>query len=358
MPRRVFACAVVLAALLLPAHAEARNPQVAGLQVALKAKGLYRGKIDGIAGPATARAVKVFQRRAGVRCDGVAGAETRRALGRLGRPLYGTRVLRRGRRGWDVSVLQFLLRWRGYRPGRVDGHFGRSTERAVRRFQRRHKLPVDGIAGRQTLARLCTSRACQPRRVAPRPTYRRHVVRPGDNLTAIAVRYRLTVRRIARVNRLDPSRYLQVGRVLRIPRPPARARVGTSARIRSVRATIDYWSRFYGVDYRLVRAVAWHESGYQNHVRSRAGAFGIMQITPATWDFVETVLLGRSVPRTAAGNVRVGVVFLRHLLRQFRGSERLALAAYYQGAAAVRRRGLFPSTRLYVANVLAIRNRV
>jgi soluble lytic murein transglycosylase-like protein len=83
-----------------------------------------------------------------------------------------------------------------------------------------------------------------------------------------------------------------------------------------------------------------------------------MQVTPATWRFVETVLLGRRVPNTAEGNIRVGVAFLRHMLRVFRGDERLALAAYYQGAKAVRQRGIFPQTRTYVANVLALKSRV
>jgi soluble lytic murein transglycosylase-like protein len=83
-----------------------------------------------------------------------------------------------------------------------------------------------------------------------------------------------------------------------------------------------------------------------------------MQITPSTWDFVETVLLGRRIPRTLEGNVRVGVAYLRHLLHQFHGDERLAVAAYYQGARAVRKRGLLPATRVYVASVLSLRHRI
>jgi soluble lytic murein transglycosylase-like protein len=64
------------------------------------------------------------------------------------------------------------------------------------------------------------------------------------------------------------------------------------------------------------------------------------------------------VPRTVDGNVRVGVAYLHHLLHEFRGDARLALAAYYQGPAAVRRRGLLRPTRRFVANVLALRGRV
>ena len=100
------------------------------------------------------------------------------------------------------------------------------------------------------------------------------------------------------------------------------------------------------------------ESGFQQHVVSQAGALGVMQVTPATWDFVETVLLGRDVPHTAEGNILVGVLFLRHLLREFGGDERLALGAYYQGARAVRERGLLPETVWYVGVIRSLKGRV
>ena len=79
-----------------------------------------------------------------------------------------------------------------------------------------------------------------------------------------------------------------------------------------------------------------------------------MQVIPATWDYVETVLVGRRIPRTTSGNVQVGFAFLRQLLREFRGDGRLALAAYVQGPRSVRRHGLFRQTRRYVAGVLAL----
>jgi soluble lytic murein transglycosylase-like protein len=56
--------------------------------------------------------------------------------------------------------------------------------------------------------------------------------------------------------------------------------------------------------------------------------------------------------------VRVGVAYLRHLLREFGGDVRLAVGAYYRGPAAVEKHGLGPETRHFVANVLALRGRV
>ena len=104
--------AVIAAAVaVVPASlaSSGRNPQTAGLQVALRAQGLYRGPIDAIAGPATVAAVRAFQRAEGLPVTGLADARTREALGPLGRPLFGARTLHRGAFGWDVAVLQFLL---------------------------------------------------------------------------------------------------------------------------------------------------------------------------------------------------------------------------------------------------------
>jgi hypothetical protein len=296
MPTRlVLAAASSVAALLLAAPSgAAANPQTAGLQVALRAWGVYLGPVDGIAGPMTAQAVRDFQRRKGLVVDGIAGAATRRALGRLGRPLYGERLLRRGMVGWDVSVLQFMLTRRGAPTGIIDGYFGRETRRAVRRFQARAGIGVDGIAGAVT---------------------RRALAGGG-------------------------------------------ARRGGPARPRSVEALLNYWAGYYGMSARLVRALAWVESGWQPHVVSPAGAFGVMQVTPATWEFAQTSLIGHPVPRTTSGNIQIGVVFLRHCYRVFGGNARLMLGAYNQGIASVRRHGLFRETRRFVANVLALKGRI
>lgn len=58
-------------------------------------------------------------------------------------------TIRRGTRGNAVRELQKALADLGHKVA-VDGSFGPRTERAVKRFQRRHGLDVDGIVGKQT----------------------------------------------------------------------------------------------------------------------------------------------------------------------------------------------------------------
>jgi Transglycosylase SLT domain/Putative peptidoglycan binding domain len=298
--RRSIACLVVTAAALAAAAPAGANPQLAGLQVALRRHGLYAGAIDAVAGPQTQAALLSFQKHRKLVPDGIVGPKTRRALGSFGRPLYGTRVIKPGMRGWDVAVLQYLLTRHRLLHQAPDGIFGRKTEAAVIRFQRARGLAPDGVVGHATARTLCRLAVCTwTAKVRPRP-----------------------------------------------------------AKKESVRDVIDRWARYYGVDRHLARGLAWQESGYQQTVVSSTGAVGVMQVMPDAWAFAETFLIRHPVAQTVDGNVRVGVAYLGHLLREFHGDERLALGAYYQGPASVRRRGLLRESRAFVADVLALKARM
>lgn len=62
--------------------------------------------------------------------------------------------MQQGSRGSDVTTLQRKLKNWGYYSGSVDGIFGSQTREAVRYFQRKNGLVVDGIVGKKTLAAL------------------------------------------------------------------------------------------------------------------------------------------------------------------------------------------------------------
>ncbi|WIF94215.1 spore cortex-lytic enzyme [Caminicella sporogenes] len=60
------------------------------------------------------------------------------------------RTLYWGVRGEDVKEVQRKLKYWGYYYGEVDGIYGPQTFNAVKKFQRKNKLKVDGIVGSQT----------------------------------------------------------------------------------------------------------------------------------------------------------------------------------------------------------------
>jgi LysM repeat protein len=334
------------------------NPQHAGLQVALRAQGLYLGPIDAIIGPKTVSAVRAFQRRHDLRVTGIADLSTRRELGPLGTPLFGSRTLARGKFGWDVAVLQFLLNKRGVHVP-VNAYMDRPTVTGVRSYQRVMHLRADGVAGPATFAALGLQSRVPVKRVqTSASTLSRYVVKPGDSLTAIATKHGISLKTIAKVNGLNPAKPLLIGVKLRIPAQHAVPTAVAATNSSSVRDSLDRWAAHYGIDRSLARALAWMESGYNNTVVSNVGAQGVMQLLPSTWDYVESVLIGHSVDRDADGNVHVGLAYLNHLLNAFNGNEHLALAAWYQGERSVRATGPYKVSKVFVADVLALKQRM
>jgi LysM repeat protein len=334
------------------------NPQHAGLQVALRAQGLYLGPIDAIIGPKTVAAVRAFQRAHGLRVTGIANLTTRRQLGPLGTPLFGSRTLARGDFGWDVAVMQFLLNKHGVRVP-VNAYMDRPTVSGVRRYQRLMHLRADGVAGPATFAALGLQSRVPVEIVHTAAPLRRYVVKPGDSLTAIADTHGTTLSRLARLNKLDPAKPLLIGVRLRLPASVRSAPTAVSVTNAStVRDALDRWAAHYGIDASLARALAWMESGYNNSVVSSVGAQGVMQLLPSTWDYVETVLIKHPVAHGADGNVHVGLAYLNHLLEAFNGNEHLALAAWYQGERSVRATGPYKVSKVFVADVLALRQRM
>jgi soluble lytic murein transglycosylase len=123
------------------------------------------------------------------------------------------------------------------------------------------------------------------------------------------------------------------------------------------------------VDAALIAAVIYEESRFRDQT-SNAGARGLMQITPATADFIARrsggIRFEQSDLATPQINIAYGAWFLRYLIDHYDGNETLAVAAYNAGQSNVDRwvtraggpgqfdsaRHIpFPETRAYVQNV-------
>jgi soluble lytic murein transglycosylase len=93
-----------------------------------------------------------------------------------------------------------------------------------------------------------------------------------------------------------------------------------------------------GVDASLIAAVIYAESRFRDQT-SRAGARGLMQITPTTAKEIERLSGGTTFKLDDLSdpeiNIRYGTFYLAELLRRFDGSEIAALAAYHAGPTAV-----------------------
>lgn len=208
--------------------------------------------------------------------------------------------------------------------------------------------------------------------LAAPPALGGYIVRAGDSLSALAARAGVPLGQMAYMNGLKPDAWLIAGTVIKLPTgspTPVRASQPAPAPVvpaaspqptpgRMTSAQIGQIAAADGVPSSLANAIAWQESGFNNAMVSNANARGVMQVMPGTWDWVQRTLTTRRLdPSSPTDNVHAGTLYLGNLLRSTGGDGALAAAAYYQGLASVRRIGMLPETRRYVANVMALRSR-
>ena len=219
-PRVLVALLGAIAGLLLaaPASASAASADIAALQVAMNALGLYPHPVDGISGPWTQQAVRTFQSRHQLAVDGVAGPQTRAALGKRGKPNLGARPMQEGKRGWDVAALQFLLQRARLRAGRVRRRLRAQHRRA--RFAVSRRPPALSVSmalpGPATLSRAARARRWSRRRPSARSassdrSRARSAIgsagsRPGAGTPASTSRSRWGPRSMPAVSASSPSR--------------------------------------------------------------------------------------------------------------------------------------------------------
>ncbi len=136
--------------------------------------------VDGVFGAKMTATVKAFQKQFNLTADGVVGRQTwykisyiyvsvkdlaeltsegETSSGTLSDGTWGGTTLRTGSSGSSVEQMQFwlntLAQYDSSIPSvTVDGVFGSGTEAAVRAFQRKYGLTVDGVVGRTTWTEL------------------------------------------------------------------------------------------------------------------------------------------------------------------------------------------------------------
>jgi peptidoglycan hydrolase-like protein with peptidoglycan-binding domain len=66
-------------------------------------------------------------------------------------PIKTIRVTNPLTHGDDVKWIQSKL---GFNGKDLDGYYGKVTEKAVKEFQQKNKLLVDGVVGKKTIAKL------------------------------------------------------------------------------------------------------------------------------------------------------------------------------------------------------------
>ncbi|MCY7282148.1 MAG: peptidoglycan-binding protein [Cyanobacteria bacterium CAN_BIN43] len=195
------------------------------LQDLLRKAGYFPSASTGFFGEFTEAAVHDFQRSKGLSVDGVAGYHTLKALGTSVKPVapavtptpsvtptppvttplpsqpgVGNATLGFGDSGVGVTRLQDLLRRAGYLTGPSTGFFGAVTRESIKLFQRANGLPVDGFAGRATIAALQNAPAVATTPTPGSPTLRPAVItrllQPGDSGEDVkALQQRLTERK-------------------------------------------------------------------------------------------------------------------------------------------------------------------
>jgi N-acetylmuramoyl-L-alanine amidase len=186
-----------------------------------------------------------------------------------------------------------------------------------------------------------------------------HTVQPGESLWSIAAANGLGVDELAAANGLPSDAGLIAGSTVQIPASTA----GSGQCVWDCASTVHPHptdetvtpeqvgaiAAKYGMSTALVQSIASNESAFDNSLVSSAGARGVMQIIPDTWEYIDEQLVAEPLdPTSAIDNVEAGVVYLHHLYHLTGGDGDATVASYFQGP---NREELLPETQTYLREV-------
>ena len=124
------------------------------LQRLLKSRGMYKG-LDKQYGAKTEAAVKKYQKwisdhGGSLKVDGVCGPATWTSILGISGDVKIVKEVKQGDKGIDVYIVQELLSATGFYQGALDMSFGPATTQAVKDYQKKKRIAVDGVVGPTT----------------------------------------------------------------------------------------------------------------------------------------------------------------------------------------------------------------
>jgi hypothetical protein len=194
-----------------------------------------------------------------------------------------------------------------------------------------------------------------------------HRIVVGDTMGNISHYYRVNIWTVAHVNEIRNVNLIYAGQNICIPRAAKRAASGMSpnGKVRWYAYNALEWSNRqqtnrlirqaasrHGIPVNLMLAVAWQESGWTQHVISRDGGIGVMQIMPYTAQSLNQQVRGYYDPYKLSDNIELGAIYLQSLTHGFHGHLTKIISAYNEGGWNVQHRGIF--NWRYVRNVRAL----
>jgi hypothetical protein len=201
-----------------------------------------------------------------------------------------------------------------------------------------------------------------------------YTVLAGDSLGRISDYYHSSIWSLAHANHIANINRIFVGQRLCIP-TTAGNRVGGAAsgllpngEVRKfaynaleqssqpqVASLLRQAATRHGLPANLLMAIAWQESGWNQHVIAYDGGIGTMQIMPYTAQGLNRQVNGHYDPYKLRDNIELGAIYLHSLWQGFHGDQTKIISAYNQGGWSVIHQGI--SNWPYVHNVQTLMKR-